>query len=223
MPEPLCEIATVVSQLFAENCYIVHRPGAAECVVFDAGLDPGEILRYLDQRGLVPAAILCTHGHMDHVAGNAALKERWPDCPIVIGHGDADKLTDPVGNLSADFGVPTVSPPADRTVREGETYEAAGLRWDVLETPGHSRGHVVFVDRQSSPQRVYGGDVLFQGSIGRYDFPDASFEELRASIHDKLFALPDETIVLPGHGPPTTIGAERRNNPFVGAAAGYDV
>jgi glyoxylase-like metal-dependent hydrolase (beta-lactamase superfamily II) len=223
VPEAHFEIATIVDPMFAENCYVVYQSGQSDCVVVDPGLDPAAILRFLNEHQLAPAAILCTHGHLDHVAGNGMLKDRWPDCPIVIGDGDAYKLTDPTGNLSGGYGTPMVSPPADQTLREGDTFEAAGLRFEVLETPGHSRGHIVFVDRQSNPVRVFGGDVLFQRGIGRYDFPDASFEELLASIHDKLFPLPDETIVLPGHGPPTTIGEERQENPFVGAAAGYDV
>jgi glyoxylase-like metal-dependent hydrolase (beta-lactamase superfamily II) len=130
-------------------------------------------------------------------------------------------LTDPAGNLSAGYGLPAVSPPADSTVREGDVYQVAGFRLLVRETPGHSRGHVTFVDRESSPVRIFSGDVLFEHGIGRYDFPDAEFEELRASIHDKLFTEPDDAIVYPGHGPTTTIGAEKRFNPFVGAAAGY--
>ena len=217
------EVASILSQPFAENTYIVHRLGSEDCLVVDPGLEPDKIFDYLSQQNLQPAAIICTHGHSDHIAGNAALKDRWPDSPLVIGEGDANKLTDPVANLSAGFGINIISPPADQTLREGETYSAAGFTWEVLETPGHCKGHVVFIDRDCDPIRVYGGDVLFQGSIGRTDFPDGDFEELRSSIHDKLFPLPDDTIVLPGHGPPTTIGAEKRINPFVGRPAGYDV
>ena len=93
------------------------------------------------------------------------------------------------------------------------------IRTPAPEIPGHSIGHIVFMYRGSSPLIVFGGDVLFAGSIGRTDFPDGSFEQLRDGIHTKLFTLPDDTIVLPGHGPPTTIGRERQSNPFVGAGA----
>jgi len=189
-------------------------------VVFDPGFEPDEILRYLDESSLVPAAILITHGHSDHIAGNGTLKERFPDCPIVIGKGDAAKLTDPRLNLSAAFGAQLLSPPADVLLAEGDTYSAAGMEFEVLEIPGHSSGHVVFLLR-GEPILVFGGDVLFAGSIGRTDFPDGSFDDLEANIHAKLFTLPDDTQVVPGHGPPTTVGDEKRTNPYVGMPAGY--
>jgi glyoxylase-like metal-dependent hydrolase (beta-lactamase superfamily II) len=214
-------LGKVISPPFDENTYIAHLPGRDDCIVFDPGFDPDAILDYLEKRGLTPAAILCTHGHSDHIAGNAALKERWPNVPLVIGVGDASKLTDPQGNLSAAFGASLISPPADRTVDEPDRFEAAGLTLEVLAAPGHSRGHVVFLCRQAKPWHVFGGDVLFRGSVGRTDFPDGDFDALRASIHDKLFTLPDDTIVLPGHGPATTVGREKQTNPFVGAPAGY--
>jgi glyoxylase-like metal-dependent hydrolase (beta-lactamase superfamily II) len=140
---------------------------------------------------------------------------------LVIGAGDAEKLTNPNLNLSAAFGLALTSPPADNLVREGDRFAAAGIELEVLETPGHSIGHVVFVYKAEEPWQVLGGDVLFAGSIGRTDFPDGSFEELSAAIHGKLFPMPDDTIVLPGHGPSTTIGREKRTNPYVGAPAGY--
>jgi hydroxyacylglutathione hydrolase len=111
--------------------------------------------------------------------------------------------------------MPIVSPPADRTVREGDVVEAAGLRLEVLEIPGHSPGHVVFVYR-ATPTLVLGGDVLFRGSIGRSDFPGGSLDALLAGIRAKLFTLPPDTVVYPGHGPVTTVGHERRSNPYVG-------
>lgn len=216
------QVAVIVSVPFDENTYVVHRTDSGECVVFDPGLEPDKIVEYLDQQSLTPAAILCTHGHSDHIAGNAALKDRWPDCPLVIGHADADKLTDPVKNLSAGYGVQLLSPPADVTVKQGDFYEAAGFKFEVRETPGHSIGHVVFIDHESDPIRVYGGDVLFQGSIGRTDFYDGDFKQIEASIHNQLFTLPDNALVLPGHGPTTTIGQEKRTNPYVGVPAGYN-
>jgi glyoxylase-like metal-dependent hydrolase (beta-lactamase superfamily II) len=168
------------------------------------------------RRGLAPAAQLITHGHADHIAGIAALQQVWPDAPIVIGAGDAPMLTDPVRNLSAPFGFPIVAPPADLLVADGQAIDFAGIRWIVREIPGHSPGHVVYVADRPDAAYVVGGDVLFQGSIGRTDFPGGNFTLLVTGIREKLFCLPDETIVLPGHGEPTTIGEERRSNPFCG-------
>ncbi len=212
-------IKVVTSTLFEENAYLIALPASKLAVVVDPGLEPDRIADELVAAGWTPAAILNTHGHADHIAGNGFMKQRWPTAPLIIGAGDADKLGDPVGNLSAGFGIPVTSPPADRTVREHEALDLAGIEWTVWDTPGHSSGHVVFVARRLSPIIVLGGDVLFAGSIGRSDFPDGDGAALVASIRDKLFTLPDETLVLPGHGPPTTIGRERRTNPFVGDGA----
>lgn len=211
-------ILSIPSVPFDENSYVAYFEGRKDCLVFDPGMQPHKIFEVLQDRQITPVAIVCTHGHADHIAGNAAMKERWPDCPLIIGADDADKLTDPVGNLSSGFGIELVSPPADSTVSEGEVLELAGFQLRVYETPGHSIGHVVFVTEGIHPVQVFGGDMLFAGSVGRTDFPDGSFEALRQSIHEKLFPLPDDTIVLPGHGPATTIGVEKATNPFVGLA-----
>jgi len=214
-------LATIVSAPFEENTYIAWLEGRDDCLVVDPGLEPDEILAFLSEHQLRPAAVLITHGHSDHIAGNEAMKRQFPDCPIVIGRGDAAKLTDPALNLSAAFGAYLVSPPADLLLDEGQIYQAAGFALEVRNIPGHSSGHVVFVWHESEPKLVFGGDVLFAGSIGRTDFPDGSFDDLATNIHGKLFTLPDDTQVLPGHGPPTTVGHEKRTNPFVGVPAGY--
>jgi hydroxyacylglutathione hydrolase len=208
-------LVRVVSQLFEENCYDVHLASRDDALVIDPGLDSDRILAYLDQQRLTPAAILNTHGHADHICGNQAIKQRWPACPLLIGAEDAEKLTSPVKNLSRGYGVDVVSPPADQLVRQGDKLELAGITLEVFEIPGHSRGHVIFLLKDHTPWLVFGGDVLFQGSVGRTDFPDGNTRELLEGIREKLYSLPDSTIVLSGHGPETTIGAERRTNPFV--------
>ncbi len=209
------KILSIVSRPFGENTFVAWREGRRDCLVIDPGLEPALLIEAIESHQLTPAALLITHGHSDHIGGNAALKRRWPDCPIVIGTVDAEKLTDPKKNLSAQFGKPIVSPPADRLVNEGDTIEYAGYALEVREIPGHSVGHVVFICRDLDPPLVFGGDVLFAGSVGRTDFPDGDFEQLATGIREKLFILPDETIVLSGHGPATTIGEEKRTNPFV--------
>jgi hydroxyacylglutathione hydrolase len=215
-------MARIESQPFAENSYVVFREGDQECLVIDPGFEPEAIVSWIESRNLEPVAILVTHGHSDHIAGNAALRERWPSLPILIGRGDAPKLTDPTGNLSGPFGLPLVSPPADRLLDDGEAFELSGLRLVAHEIPGHSSGHVVFRLEGCQPPLVFGGDVLFQGSIGRTDFPDGDFAALERGIRRHLYTLPDETIVFPGHGEPTTIGHEKRHNPFVGDASSPD-
>ena len=208
-------LQTVVDQFFSENTYIAFLEGRDDCLVIDPGLDPDRIIATIEEIGKTPAAILNTHGHSDHIAGNASLKERWPDSPLVIGESEAFKLLDPNANLSAQYGLPIVSPAADVLLNEPDRYEIAGLELEVRFTPGHSPGHIVFVWHDHDPKMVFGGDVLFQGSIGRTDFVDGSFEDLEASIREKLYVLPDKTVILPGHGPSTTVGDEKRTNPFV--------
>jgi glyoxylase-like metal-dependent hydrolase (beta-lactamase superfamily II) len=211
---PELDIAVFVSPPFQENTYVVRRTNSTECLVFDPGFTPHEVIDHITGSSLTPVAILLTHGHSDHIGGNEALKEQWPECPIIIGRGDAPKLTDPWQNLSGQFGIPIVSPPADRLVDDNEVLELANLRLEVRNAPGHSAGHVVYVWHEGSPKIVFGGDVLFAGSIGRTDFPDGDYDQLIRSIHTRLFTLDDDTIVHSGHGPETTIGLERRDNPF---------
>jgi hydroxyacylglutathione hydrolase len=212
-------VISILSRPFSENSYIAWLPGRTECVIVDPGFEPEKIIEAVRSNKLTPIAQLLTHGHCDHIAGTAALKQEWPEVPIVIGENETDKLADPVKNLSARFGLAFTAPPADRTLAAGERIQYAGFDFDVREIPGHSSGHIVFIWTAGEPQIVFGGDVLFQGGIGRWDFPDGNLDLLTAGIREKLFTLPDSTIVLPGHGSPTTIGEEKRSNPAVGEAS----
>jgi glyoxylase-like metal-dependent hydrolase (beta-lactamase superfamily II) len=208
------QVQTIVSLPFEENTYVVWEEGAA-ALVFDPGLEPDLIVRFLRKRGLEVAAILNTHGHADHIGGNEALKQAYPLAPIITGAREAALLTDAKLNLSAPFGMPIVSPPADQLVREGDVLHLAGIRLEVLDVPGHSPGHVVFVYR-GEPCRAFSGDVLFRGSVGRTDFEGGSADLLLQGIRSKLFLLPGDTVIYPGHGPLTTVDHEKHTNPFVG-------
>lgn len=211
-------IEAVESAAFAQMAYVLHRPGRPDAIVVDPGFDSRALLQCLARLDKTPAAILNTHGHVDHIAGNQALKEAFPAAPIIIGRIDAPMLADPALNLSLPFGSPIVSPPADRLVDEGDRLDLAGFTMQVREIPGHSPGSVVFILEAEEPTLVLGGDVLFAGSIGRTDFdcqPERDFKVLMSGIVEKLLPLPDSARVFPGHGPDTTIGSERRTNPYV--------
>lgn len=209
------DIHTIVSMPFAENTYVVWQAGQRDALVIDPGLEPELILGFLEEQDLRPVAILNTHGHADHIGGNAAMKQAFPQAPLLIGVNDAPLLVDAEANLSAPFGLPITSPPADQLLREGDRLDFAGIPLEVFDVPGHSPGHIIFVHR-SQPCLVFGGDVLFRGNIGRTDFPGSNGPLLLAGIRAKVFTLPPDTVVYSGHGPTTTVGHERRTNPFVG-------
>lgn len=217
-PSADVRVLCIESAPFGENTYLVHRPGRTACLVIDPGFEPERVIEAIEARSLEPETILLTHGHSDHIAGNAALRRRWPNLPILIGHGDAPKLRDPAGNLSGAFGIALVSPPATRLLADEERLDLAGFAIEVYEIPGHSSGHVVFTLTGETPPLVFAGDVLFRESIGRSDFPDGDFDALAAGIRRRLYGLPDDTVVFPGHGPATTVGHEKRHNPFVPAS-----
>lgn len=210
------DVSVLVTLPFQENTVIVSLPQAKECLVVDPGFGSRRIVERLAALHKTPVAILLTHGHVDHIAGVQGLREIWPEIPILIGVGDAPMLTDPQLNLSAPFGMPVTAPAATQTLNHLERLVLAGITLEVREIPGHSPGHVVFIHANGNPPVVFGGDVLFQGSIGRTDFPGGDQKLLIDGIHRHLFDLPENTLVFPGHGPTTTIGQEKRENPYCG-------
>jgi len=210
------QIQVIESAPFAENSYIVWQEGAPDAFVIDPGFEPQPILDFIRGRELVLTAILNTHGHVDHIAGNAAMKAAYPDALLMIGSIDAPMLTDPELNLSAKYGFEVLSPPCDVELGDEVSIEVAGIEMDVFVISGHSPGHVVFIVKEGTPPIVFGGDVLFRGGVGRTDFPGGSFTQLERGIQQRLWPLADDTIVFPGHGPPTYIGEEKQCNPFVG-------
>lgn len=199
---------------FEENCYLVFRKGSSDCVVIDPGFNAAGILEKLNADSLTPAAVLCTHGHLDHVFGITELKNNWPDVPVYIGRLDADKLTDPRGNMSANFNVPFTVPAADVLLEDGSLVQAAGLKFKVCLIPGHSAGHVAYILEESDPCLIFSGDVLFRGGIGRTDFYDGDGPALIRGIKNIILTQPESAIVYTGHGPATTVGQERVYNPY---------
>jgi glyoxylase-like metal-dependent hydrolase (beta-lactamase superfamily II) len=215
-------LEAIVSAPFEEVCYLVWLKGRDDAIVIDPSFDTRSVLATLKRHHLTVAAILNTHGHIDHIAGNRSLKQAYPDAPLIIGRNESHLLESPEANLSGQFGLPLTSPAADRLLSDLEEIEIAGLRFLVREIPGHSPGSVVYCCNQFDPPFVLGGDVLFAGSVGRTDL-GGDLGLLLSGIREKLFELPDSTVVYPGHGPATTIGRERQSNPFVGLNANDDL
>lgn len=194
------------------NAYVVFAED--DCAVVDVGTRPQPLLDYLREHDLQPSQVLLTHGHGDHVAGIPALREAFEGVRVLCPAGDAHMMTDPWANLSARFGwALDAGAEADELVRPGMELRFAGAGWKVLDTSGHSPGGVSYYCESAGV--VICGDALFAGSVGRTDVPGADTATLLRNIQEQLLTLPDDTRVLPGHGPETTIGAERAKNPFL--------
>jgi glyoxylase-like metal-dependent hydrolase (beta-lactamase superfamily II) len=198
---------------YETNCYLVRMPGRDGCWFVDAGFEPGEMIERAVGLKLRPRAIVLTHAHLDHIAGVSEVLRAFPGTPVLIHEAEKEWLGDPELNLSAFSGIPVSAPGPTRTFRDGDQLELEGSAWRVLHTPGHSPGGVTLYHAPSHTALV--GDALFAGSIGRTDFPGCSFEELAESIRTRLYTLPEETKIFPGHGPSSTIGREKKSNPFV--------
>ncbi len=195
------------------NSYVLGSAGQGGCLVIDVGAKPAALLDFLSRQKLHLEAVVLTHGHYDHIAGLKELLKAHRQAKLIIGR-DAEKVArNPLKNFSALFALPISAPKADRLVAEPERIEIDALSLEVMDLPGHSPGSIGLYHAED--KSVYCGDTIFAGSIGRTDFPGASHELLLESIRNKLMALSDDTKVWPGHGEQTTIGLERRTNPFL--------
>jgi hydroxyacylglutathione hydrolase len=195
---------------FAVNNYLVHAYDSSQAILFDAGEDTDPILQKIEELGLDLVYLVNTHGHGDHIIGNEKILKST-GAKLLIHELDEPYLSDSQLNLAAFLGADLKSPKADRTLQEGDKISVENLDFLVLHTPGHTPGHISLVCNG----HAFVGDVIFQGSIGRTDFPLSSGQQLIQSIRTKIYALPDETILYPGHGPNSTVGDEKMSNPFV--------
>jgi hydroxyacylglutathione hydrolase len=206
-------VKTLVVGPFASNCYIVGSSSTRQGIIIDPGAEAENILRTVQEMGLSISLIVITHAHMDHIDALRAVKERT-NAQFAIHEAEKELLSAaPPMNIVASLGfTPSKSPPQpDRLLKDGDLVDVSDLHFEVLHTPGHSPGGICL----SGHGVVFSGDTLFNFGIGRTDFAGGSYELLMNSIREKLMVLPDETIVYPGHGPSTTIGDERRGNPFL--------
>ncbi|HPU63310.1 MAG TPA: MBL fold metallo-hydrolase [Mobilitalea sp.] len=204
-------IKTMVLGMVQTNCYIVRARDSKEAVVIDPADRAEKIYSYLNENDLVCKRILLTHGHFDHITAAEKLKE-FTGADIYACEEEAALLNDPKLNASAHFGS-EISLEPDFFLKDKEEFEAAGLTWQVIYTPGHTEGGACYYLKEEST--LFSGDTLFYESIGRTDLPTGNLQRLTESIRNRLFDFPDETEVYPGHGRPTTIGHEKQYNPFL--------
>ena len=198
---------------YQTNCYILRNDDSArDCIIIDPGLEAGELLDFLDEQKLNPVAVVLTHGHPDHAAGVGALRKSFPDIKVCIHKLDADMLTGQQSNFRLLMGGTSETGPADVLLDEEGVIEKADIKLHVLHTPGHTSGGICLYSEEEGI--VFTDDTLFADSVGRTDL-GGNMPQLIKSIREKLFTLPDDTNVFPGHGPLTTIAQEKAHNQFL--------
>ncbi len=205
------KIEKFVTGIISTNCYLVSNVETHQAVIVDPAAVPKALTEAVERDGLTVEAVLLTHGHFDHTMGLDALLKLW-DVPVYVEEEDQEILTDPKLNLSSAYTAGFTFSDA-QSVEDGQILSLAGFQFQVLHTPGHTRGGCCYY--AASEQVLFSGDTLFQASVGRTDFPNSSTLDLLRSIREKLLPLPDETVVYPGHMGETTIGYERDHNPYL--------
>jgi hydroxyacylglutathione hydrolase len=211
MPQTTLHIETFTLSDLMTNCYFVHDGDVGWLV--DVGFQPEAMLHRAAESGVRIEKIVLTHAHADHIAGLGQARERFPDAPVMIHPDEQAFLTDANLNLSAPFGMPITFAEAEQTLEPGQMLTLGDSTFEVRHTPGHSPGGVSLIAHDQGKAIV--GDALFAGSIGRTDFPTSDHDALIRGIREQLLTLPDDTMIHPGHGPTSTIGQERRTNPFL--------
>ena len=207
-------IDTLIIGDFQTNCYCLRESEDSHyCLIIDTGLDEAELLDFLEEKQVMPMALVLTHGHIDHIAGVNLLRKKFPDMKVYIHKLDAEMLAEPMNNLSFMSGEFFTAKPADFLVEEGYVIEHAGIKLQVLHTPGHTPGGISLYCPEENV--VFTGDALFADSIGRTDFPGGNMNQLIKGIKEKLLNLPEETKVFSGHGPSTTIAREKNYNQYL--------
>ena len=202
---------------FQQNCTVFWNEETKKGAVVDPGGDLSLLDKFIDEQGIEIEKILVTHGHLDH-AGAVADMAKARQVPIIGPHIEDKFWIDGMPAAAAQYGFPEAHAfEPDQWLEHGDTVEAAGATFDVVHAPGHTPGHVVFVQKDDKVAMV--GDVLFQGSIGRTDFPKGDYQQLIDSITQRLWPLGPDITFIPGHGPTSTFGQEKQTNPFVSDAA----
>ncbi len=209
----MMKISYLVLGPFMTNTYIVWEEGDSQAIVIDPSFSPEHVLEALGKLNLSLDKIFLTHGHVDHMAGLNFLRQKYPEAKVYMHEKDLPLLKNASLNLSNMLSEPVFCDKPDILAKAGDHITEGSLDFVVLETPGHTPGSISFYEEKESV--VFTGDTLFQGSIGRTDFPGGSMMVLMNSIREKLFVLPDSVHVLSGHGSITTIGIEKRSNPFL--------